>query len=235
MNMEWTWYSKMWITVSVSATTHSTLLELAGCPYFRSPSVAKENIWLIRAGCRVCHPTNSVKAPRETQSRDSIIQGESTNDERRRRRWVKSSERRKHGDIGRVLRSNLAPLVSTSGADWLLNPLVDQKCTEMDLLGRTVTFGTGPLGHYWPVSMDKEEGGTSSSSWSLFQTKVHRNNNKEERKTHAHKIQYLCIKTYIYTRYYTRAKKLKKNYEDAWLQYFLIRNNDSQMKYDCCE
>jgi len=125
MNTEWTWYSKVWITVSVSATTYLALPELAGCPYFRSPSVAKENIWLIQAGYLVCDPTNSVKARRETQSRYSITQGKSTNDKGRRRLWVKSSERRKHADIERVLRSILAALVSTSGNDWLLNPLVN--------------------------------------------------------------------------------------------------------------
>jgi len=33
-----------------------------------------------------------------------------------------------------------------------------------------------------------------------------------------------------------KSSKLKENYRDAWLQYFLIRNNeyDSQLKYDCC-
>jgi len=51
---------------------------------------------------------------------------------------------------------------------------------------------------------------------------------------HTHKIQYLCIKIYTYTRN-TNAKKVKKNYRDAWLQYFLIRNNDSQIIHDCCE
>jgi len=60
-------------------------------------------------------------------------------------------------------------------------------------------------------------------------------------RTHTHTIQYLWMRRPVATgikhtyKHAIQELKLKKNYRDAWLQYFLIGNNNSQTKYDCCE